>query len=317
MQKETLTGDRHIPLIGWQAQHLLVDQDCSGRVLTVVSGAVFLRCENTQILWLAERNTCMHGRCLRLTDALPRSEPGTPFHAHKARLGLHSGEIYDLTNFKLWEPPAFSLKVPRTSEIIHGIRSIIGELGKIKPQPGFGAFLPALLSDVFPGTLDTVFNAALPVLERIKIDVTAHHIDKVASSAKKLVGLGSGLTPSGDDFLGGLFFTLHHLKAGFPGSVDLDLACIEPLCEFAKNSTNRISFTLLDDLLHGQGIEPLHKVLFSLLHGKAFDEYKIHVYQLINIGNSTGWDLLTGVLTGLLWMKSNEPAFVEGSNHLK
>jgi hypothetical protein len=120
--------------------------------------------------------------------------------------------------------------------------------------------------------------------------------------AGKLTGLGAGLTPSGDDFLGGLLFAVNHLHAVYPDAGFAEYAI--PTDPY-RSRTHLISFTLLQDHASGHAIAPLHHLLNGFISGASLESMRPYVSQLTQIGHSTGWDLLTGLLTALL--AANDP----------
>ena len=67
-----------------------------------------------------------------------------------------------------------------------------------------------------------------------------------------------------------------------------------------RTRTHLISFTLLKDLASGYAIAPLHRILNRLLSGESLESIYPSVSQLTQVGHSTGWDWLAGLLTGLL-----------------
>jgi len=70
--------------------------------------------------------------------------------------------------------------------------------------------------------------------------------------------------------------------------------------ESFHSRTNLISFTLLNDLANGHAIAPLHHIINSIINRKDPDLNDPSVSHLTQVGHSTGWDLLTGLLVGLL-----------------
>jgi hypothetical protein len=114
------------------------------------------------------------------------------------------------------------------------------------------------------------------------------------------VGLGQGLTPSGDDFLGGLLFAAHSLRTAYPEDFDWENEPIMGLIDWAHAQTHPISHAILSDLALGHGPEPLHEVFTSLLKGQNLDHTMAGVTRLIKIGATSGWDILAGMLTGML-----------------
>ena len=115
-------------------------------------------------------------------------------------------------------------------------------------------------------------------------------------AALRVLGLGPGLTPSGDDFIGGIFFALHHAprsrwRAALP-AVQLRIR------QAAAGATNIISAALLDDLLDGHSHQALHDLLAAL---QTEDPARIEAATtaLLRIGASSGADMLCGVLLAL------------------
>jgi len=109
--------------------------------------------------------------------------------------------------------------------------------------------------------------------------------------AHALLGLGPGLTPSGDDAVGGLLFARRMLAdapAWDPVAASLALA--------ARKRTNAISAALLADLASGQGHAALHQVAAAL----ARDTDPLPAARaLAGLGHASGWELLAGLLIGL------------------
>ena len=111
-----------------------------------------------------------------------------------------------------------------------------------------------------------------------------------------LIGLGPGLTPAGDDALGGAMIAARQF--GFGDIADRLAAAVLPL---ARRATNTISLAHLDSAALGEGAEALHQTLHSLAEddGRALDGA---LERLGTIGHSSGWDALAGtaaMLAGL------------------
>ena len=103
-----------------------------------------------------------------------------------------------------------------------------------------------------------------------------------------LVGLGPGLTPSGDDFIGGAMIALHTLSRG--GTARRLAGWALPL---AGTRTGTISAAHLACAADGEGSAALHDLLAALL---APDDAGVAVATktLAAIGHSSGWDMLAG-----------------------
>ena len=118
-------------------------------------------------------------------------------------------------------------------------------------------------------------------------------LDWIAGSGKpdnSLIGLGPGLTPAGDDFVGGAMIALRACgtTAGDAALADRIAAWALPL---ARTNTNRISRAHLEWAAQGEGHEALHDLLCS------FD--KKHLDRLARVGHTSGLDAAAGALLAI------------------
>ena len=168
---------------------------------------------------------------------------------------------------------------------------------------GFGLFLPHLLrSNGIPRDEDgrawknPILQFAWPIVHTLdSIALGKAPLSRLAE-ARSLIGLGPGLTPSGDDFLGGFLFVWHHLHQTFhwlprPPSPRSLLRAESP-------RTNAISMALLRDLAYGEGVAPLHELTAGILRGAPRQDSHGELKRLLQLGHSTGWDLFAGVIVG-------------------
>jgi hypothetical protein len=103
-----------------------------------------------------------------------------------------------------------------------------------------------------------------------------------------LIGLGPGLTPSGDDFLGGALVALHAFgKADRAGALGDWLL---PLC---ADATHPVSVAHLAAAAHGEGGEALHACLCALADGRDIADA---LDALAAVGHTSGWDALAGAM---------------------
>lgn len=108
-----------------------------------------------------------------------------------------------------------------------------------------------------------------------------------------LIGLGPGLTPSGDDFLGGVLVALstfgYSLQAKWLGREVLDCA---------GRRTNAISYAHLACAAGGEGSAALHEMLETLAAPGA-PELRDRLRAIDAIGHTSGWDALAGATLAL------------------
>ncbi len=141
-----------------------------------------------------------------------------------------------------------------------------------------------------------------PRFDAVRDALEAKQIKAFEQAALRVLGLGNGLTPSGDDFLGGVFFALHHARhmvckphtdwlVGLPAlQANIRLAC--------EVSTNPISAALLADNMAGNSFGQLHDMLDAL---ESNDSRFIVTSReaLLGVGSSSGADMLAGLLLAL------------------
>ncbi len=104
-------------------------------------------------------------------------------------------------------------------------------------------------------------------------------------AAKNLLGLGFGLTPSGDDFALGVISTSNLL------GVDTDM-----LKRAIMAYDYPLSKTMLVDALDQYYSEPVYNFLDSILNGPPTENV---LSELVNVGHSSGSDILAGVYYSL------------------
>ncbi|MGA0314541.1 MAG: DUF2877 domain-containing protein [Alphaproteobacteria bacterium] len=117
---------------------------------------------------------------------------------------------------------------------------------------------------------------------------------------KSLLGLGPGLTPSGDDFLIGMMLVLHTV-----GEKDLFLKLAKIVKNFASLQTSSISNAHLSAMTDSaQANCLLHELLFALQEKKSIKQALIRAE---NFGHSSGKDAIAGIITALFSLRKRHP----------
>ena len=117
---------------------------------------------------------------------------------------------------------------------------------------------------------------------------------------KSLLGLGPGLTPSGDDFLIGVMLVLHTV-----GEKDLFLKLAKIVKNFASLQTSSISNAHLSAMTDSaQANCLLHDLLFALQGKKSIKQALIRAE---NFGHSSGKDAIAGIITALFSLRKRHP----------
>ena len=118
-----------------------------------------------------------------------------------------------------------------------------------------------------------------------------------AAAAARLLGAGSGLTPSGDDYVGAALFARR-----LAGMDECWLGAAAGIVALAAVRTHAIGAALLGDLAAGSSYAALHGLAEAIAASgddngtRAIDA---HMQALVSIGHSSGWDMLAGFVAGL------------------
>ena len=143
-------------------------------------------------------------------------------------------------------------------------------------------------------------TAGLTQLEKLIPHCRRGDLSRTLTMAENLIGLGHGLTPSGDDFVGGLVFMYRQIEAAYPTLALWEGGDVAALLKSSERMTSRISHSLFADLVEGQSHAPLHDLANDIFSDSKTFAAEDHVRSVSSIGHSSGWDMLSGMLAGLL-----------------
>jgi len=295
-------------LIGAEAQRLLAP-GFRGEVLAALSDTIYLSRKDEEILWIAGAESPPHRRCILSSPSLKASCRGQRFFFDPPYLRLDGSFWMDISSGVEWEPsiirPEKARPLPR---IEANLRSLLGALQLLEIPDGLGPcifMLSALLEDgnlpsYPPGSL--MARAKDSTLELAR-NCLQQDLLRCGIGGRELAGLGPGLTPSGDDFMGALFFAARSLHQAYPGDFPWAEDAISELLDWAKTRTHPVSYTIFRDLVLGHGPAALHDFFAMLLQERDSCSVLNAAISLTRIGHSSGWDMLAGALTGLLMVK--------------
>jgi hypothetical protein len=129
------------------------------------------------------------------------------------------------------------------------------------------------------------------VLEEFRVAVKLQNKELFNYNVATVLGLGFGLTPSGDDFLVGFLSASHFFDA------------LSPFDFFLKNikidytKTNFISAEYLRHSIVGRISEVITNAIVSVSEKRS--DAKFWLTNLVNIGATSGKDTLLGILTAM------------------
>jgi hypothetical protein len=299
-----------------EAARDLLKSGLQGRILAVFSKAIYLNSINGELFWLVSDDIPMHRRGIQIHSTLPRITADTPFSVSGQHLLLRPDIGLDLSPESIWVAPHPSPeKCLPFDDLVERLWDIIDLLADFPTPSGFGCFLYEIGRDApgnpYPGALPDcglALKHARPKLNKIVAACIASDFTQILVTAEDLIGLGEGLTPSGDDFIGGLLFsslTIQEMGIQYQG---LPPEKVAVFLENSRKRTNLISYTMLEEHAEGHASDTLHRFVNAILADKSLESVKHYGLELIRLGSSTGWDLLTGVWVGMLLSLGSSPA---------
>lgn len=134
-------------------------------------------------------------------------------------------------------------------------------------------------------------------------------LEDARAAIRSLIGLGLGLTPSGDDFLVGYLAGLWSTAGSGPIRAQFLSALDSELSETAQN-TNEISRAYLRSAAKGQFSEPIAKLAQQLKHANNMSGVRAATQAALQVGHTSGTAGVLGLLLGCLVWQSPAPHLV-------
>ena len=216
--------------------------------------------------------------------------PGARVSRTGSTLRVGRDPAFDFAGAQIWQPPA----APAFSRAtLQSGLALLAASARQRAPGGLGALLSALPGpfDETPG--DPLLQAALPPIRAIRSWMGAALAGSPAPPppVESLIGLGPGLTPSGDDFLCGAMTALHYL-----GHAAIAQRLAQHALPVAARDTNLISAAYLRCASTGHASIVLFDALESLVVGG--DAHLARRLDAVHaVGHTSGWDSLAGAAT--------------------
>ena len=280
-----------------------------GRVLSVFERCLYLIAESGAIACLGALE--LGDGPLQISLGGPDPNPWSPaglkvndtWRIAGATLSLSDCQRFDLSTARPWcpLPPSFI-----DTEALGDSLSRLSRLTPNKlPDIGLGYLVPILAAIAGGGEArlcalsrlhgrqrsEPVARTAEPLIGGL-FQTSGVDESRLPEVALGLLGLGPGLTPSGDDFVGGLLIALRHL-----GSEALAERIGRQILPECTGLTNLISAAYLRWAARGIGGSALHGTLEALCRVERGAQ-DANLSALSAVGHSSGWDALAGAVLG-------------------
>jgi hypothetical protein len=264
----------HVIAIGTRARAALARSRGHAEGLAAFPGSPYLRAAG-ELIWVGTRLSTAHPRAV-LLDA-----PVTPGG------GMRFGALPAAERAACAAPAADPASLARARK---GCAALVSDLREIGEPRGLGMLL-AGRAPPFP------LDACVPLIDRLATALRADDAHAVYGTAYPLLGLGTGLTPSGDDLVGAMLYA-KLFAARAEGDLDAWRMVARRLAADAVTRSNEISAALFADLVAGESFASIAALARALCAG-GHDAALAAARALAPIGHSSGWDMLTGLVLGL------------------
>jgi hypothetical protein len=244
------------------------------RVLARLTASTYVTAGD-QIAWLGTAPAPLHPRAILLPEA---------------PIVLTDELRVPTEGLSPWHPRSPRLDVAAVGTLVASWRRLIGGVERLGTPGGFGVRLVGRA----PGW---PLTAATATAEALASACARDDAAEATAAAVALLGVGGGLTPSGDDFVGATLFARRLLAEA--GIVDGRVwrRAADTVLAAAPARTHAISTALLGDLAAGLGWAPLHD-LVAALATHAANAAEEAARRLVRLGHTSGWDLLAGLGAG-------------------
>jgi len=237
-----------------------------------------------------------------VTDKLlPNLQPGMKVCVGNDKLAIPSCNFsFHLSDTPLWEPrPDVTAYQWHRETVAKHTRLLTQFFAQKQHQGGLAPLIGSLFLGQSPQETP-LSRMAMPKLRLLAQASWRQNIAGIEEAVRGLAGLGPGLTPSGDDVLGGFAAIMAllspHLSADFLPRKYI----ASTIAAVAKPRTTMLSAVLLEYASRGEVSEQFGTLLLTLSYPIEASETLLDAAdRVLAFGASSGGDTLLGMLLGL------------------
>jgi hypothetical protein len=265
-------------------QPLLEAASWEGQIAAVFRRSLLCTTPNGRLIHLHTGLRLTSPFSLRIEAGLANVLRATPFvQGMPVRKGGHTVVIAEAVHLRLhratyYRPaghPSGDVE-PEAIRHAHGILELYGRVGGFDRLPGVQ-------------TIGRTMRRALADRNAARLSETAH----------QLIGLGPGLTPSGDDFLVGWLRGLWLMRKNTPGVCQMLDHLRHALLPDVGARTSRVGAEFIRYAMEGAFAEVLDRAALALLAPSRPRVMQSAVSRLLAQGETSGTDTMLGLLTCL------------------
>ena len=242
---------------------------------------------------------------------------GMPLWLEEGDFLLGREVLLQMAGASSWVPPAVTMSAS-SGRILRRLRILADGLKRDVPNAGLAPLLRHAESlahgrQVVLRSESRVAHFALPAAAGLVKGVWTRDERAIHAGVDGLVGLGPGLTPSGDDLLGGMMVGLITMLDAEGSGVecrrtqrdvsadwrDLIATMAGAISRRAPDGTTSISAALLIHAAAGVAVDAVHRLLQTIFEGGATSSPVGTALEVARTGHTSGWDCLAGILLGV------------------
>ena len=238
---------------------------------------------------------------------------GMALRLEKGDLLLGNAIRFDMSRSTAWIPPMIN-SMASAREVSRRLRTLVSQLHEAIPDEGMAPLLPYAEDFAYGNSVGLSCDSetarlAFPSVRRLVQGICEGDWREIDYAVVQIVGLGPGLTPSGDDLLGGAILGLNavidayiceevngtFVDSGWPEIISF---AAESIVRHASGTTD-ISAALLRHAANGVASASIHMLLLKLLRPECAVNLMESALAVASAGHTSGWDSLAGLALGM------------------
>jgi hypothetical protein len=273
--------------------HTKLAQEMEASVMGITSRGLFLLLSSGWVLFLSPD---IYRGPLTLNysagpDDFSLLSSGLPARVNADHIAIpDQGLIIHTGQASTWQAPSQPTAALPPSQRKLKLALVARTMLSSQPVSDFGRLIPVVLG--FEEINKAQGNPVFPLIERLQQALQEGQLAAIADCLEAILGLGSGLTPSGDDLTAGILLALTrwgHILA--PGLEIKALA--QDVVQRAYRKTTTLSANLIECASQGQANERLILALDGILSGHP--DAPTCADYLAGWGHTSGLDTLAGM----------------------
>ena len=311
-----------LKIIGIDAYESLIKLENTARVESVFDNSFYINIGENQLLRFIK-----YEDYISTSSAVINTDDGD---FSLKSIGIHKGmevllkeddlligdrfKVSGISDITKWYPPELPQKKPVAElEVIKLNLRVMRDI--IYTCPSREGLVPLLENIELLGSIElflkpqkqSMVERARPGIEKTMWGLFSYDIDTVINSAETIIGLGPGLTPSCDDFLGGLILSLKFgediINIGGPQDKRFYNEVATRIYQQAQGKTTVFSLNMLREATKGICPHSVVKLINTLLTGGP-DQVANDSKTLVKMGDTSGADTAIGMYYGIRFLIS-------------